>query len=100
MVWSLTGAFKTLAWAVVSTGLVLIVCGVFFADGAVAYCTQHDAFTDDSTEELRKHFGSLWLSMLSLLMAMSGGEDWGQVKTALSPLSWEYTLFFLAFIFF
>lgn len=98
MVFSLTGALKPLFWAVVLMAIILLIFGVFFTDGVVAYCMQHSAFQDESTSELRRHFGTLGRSILSLFISLSGGEDWGVVLHLLEPLPRYYALVFLLFI--
>lgn len=98
MVFSLTGAVRALMWSAVLLAGILLVFGVFFTDGAVVYCVRHSAFGDVHTEELRRYFGTLSLSMLSLFMSMSGGEDWINVMSALAPLSAEYIVAFLVFV--
>merc|ERR1719329_1367237 len=98
MVFSLTGAVRALMWSAVLLGGILLVFGVFFTDGAMVYCVRHRAFEDARTEELRRYFGTLSLSMLSLFMSMSGGEDWVNIMNALAPLSAEYVVAFLAFV--
>lgn len=57
MVFSLTGSLKSLAWAVVLILIILAVCGIFFTDGVIAYCVQHDAMQANSTKEMRQYFG-------------------------------------------
>jgi len=98
MVFSLTGTLKSLLWAVVLMFIILLVFGVFFTDGAVTYLIQNPALTTNSTEGLRTHFGSLSSATVSLYMAMSGGEDWGNILNVLKPLPIEYHGAFLAFI--
>lgn len=95
MVFSLTGAVRALMWSVVLLGGVLLVFGIFFTDGTVVYCVSNDAFADDA---LGRYFGTLARSMLTLFMAMSGGDDWINILDALQPLSSEYTAVFLVFI--
>lgn len=98
MVFSLTGAMKPLFWAVVLMAIILLIFGVFFTDGVVAYCVQNAAFQDESTRELRSHFGTLGRSMLSLFISLSGGEDWAVVMEVLEPLPGYYSFVFLVFI--
>jgi len=98
MVYSLTSSLKSFAWAVVLMFFVLLVCGVFFTDGVVAYCVQHDAMHSASTVGMRKYFGTLSAATTSMFMAMSGGEDWANIMAVLEPLPLEYTLLFLSFI--
>jgi len=45
-----------------------------------------------------KYFGTLSAATVTLYMSMSGGEDWGNILSALEPLPWEYRLLFLVFI--
>lgn len=98
MVFSLTGSLKSLAWSVVLILIILLVFGVFFTDGVVTYCVQHSAFGLAHTEDMRRFFGTVTQSSVSLFMAMSGGEDWGNMLSALTPLPWEYSLLFLGFV--
>jgi len=97
MVLCLVGALKSLCWSMVLLFIVLTVFGVFFTDGAVAYI-QHEPMGSNSSTELRKYFGTLSKSVLSLYKSMAGGEDWAVVLDALAPLPYEYSLFFLFFI--
>lgn len=103
MITSLGYAFKPLAWSVVLVFLILLIFGVFFTDGAVAYCVEHACAEDlsmntEETQLLKKYFGSLLTSTLSLYMAMTGGEDWATVFHALDVLPWEYRQLFVVFV--
>lgn len=97
MVYSLASAMKSLAWSVVLMVIVLLIFGVFFADGTVAYCMQH-SMTSASTNPMRHYFGTLSGACVSLFMTMSGGVDWADIWEALSPLPPEYQFAFLAFV--
>lgn len=98
MVFSLTGTLKSLMWAIVLMVIVLLVFGVFFTDGAITYLVEHPSLAASTTADLRAHFGSLSSAIVSLYMAMSGGEDWGGIWHVLEPLPHEYQGAFLAFI--
>lgn len=51
--------------------------------------------------ELKEHFGSLWGSWMSLLQAMSGGIDWGDLAKPLIRVGFLYALApFLVYMFF
>merc|ERR1712048_700306 len=67
-------------------------------DGAIAYCVRHDAMQAESTRKMREYFGTVAAAIVSLYMAMSGGEDWGNIISTLKPLPIEYTLLFLTFV--
>lgn len=98
MVFSLTSSLRSLAWSMVLMLIILLVFGVFFTDGTIAYCMRYDVITAESSASLRKYFGTVPASTLSLFMAMSGGEDWATILAALEPLPTEYTFLFLGFI--
>jgi len=98
MVYSLTGTAKSLGWSLVLLLIILLVFGVFFTDGAITYCVLSENMASQSTAELRRYFGSMPDAVVSLYMAMSGGEDWGNIMVSLDPLPPEYRFFFLVFI--
>jgi Ca2+-binding EF-hand superfamily protein len=100
MVYSLAGAMKSLAWAIVLIIIFLLIFGVFFTDGVTGHV--HVARADGKLAvgeaDLVSYFGSLQGSTTSLYMAMSGGMDWGDAYSVLNPLSFEYKLMFLGFV--
>jgi len=98
MVFSLTGTLKSLTWAIVLMVIILLVFGVFFTDGVVTHLVQNPSLSTNTTEDLRLHFGTLSQATVSLYMAMSGGEDWGNLFRVLQPLPREYQGAFLVFI--
>jgi len=103
MVCSLTGAMRTLVWSIVLMVTAIAVFGVFFTDGAVAYRLRHESGpkTEDYLEQevaLRHFFSTLSVATVSLYQAMSGGVDWGDIWTALSPMPSEYRAAFIFFI--
>jgi len=98
MVNSLTSAIKPLCWSVVLMSVVLLVFGVFLADGVIAFTVQHGAEASQASKDLMVYFDTLSSAVLTLYMAMSGGLDWIDVWRALRPLPWEYGFAFLAFI--
>merc|ERR1719487_1450194 len=76
MVFSLTSAMKSLLWAVVLMLVILLMFGVFFTDGAVAYNALQPEKQEPPAPQLMRYFGTLSGSTVSLYMAMSGGADW------------------------
>jgi hypothetical protein len=97
MVISLCCSLKPLAWSVVLMLIVLLVFGVFFTDGTVAYCIEHPLINEE-TQVLKNNFGTLSASTLSLYMAMTGGEDWANILHSLDPLPSEYRRLFIVFV--
>lgn len=98
MVMSLGSSLKPLLWSVVLMLIIMLIFGVFFTDGAVAYCVEHDAMDKEETRLLRQYFGTLWTSTLSLYMSITGGEDWAIIFNALDLLPMEYRQLFLVFV--
>lgn len=102
MVYSLAGAMKSLAWAIVLMLIILLIFGVFFTDGVTSFALTAKkeplrALPADA-EEMARYFGSIPHTTVSLYMAMSGGVDWGEIYETLSPLPFEYKFTFLIFI--
>jgi hypothetical protein len=100
MVYSLAGAMKSLAWAIVLILIFLVFFGVFFTDGVTGHVQlARDLGNDaDGQADLVSYFGSLQSSTTSLYMAMSGGMDWGDAYAVLIPLSFEYRCMFIGFV--
>jgi len=71
---------------------------ITFVGAVVSNLDNSELWSDDNTEGLREHFGSLGSSFLTLYMAMAGGRSWGEFYHFLSPIPAQYKLFFLAFL--
>eukprot|EP00927_Polykrikos_kofoidii_P060585 TRINITY_DN55527_c0_g1_i1.p1 TRINITY_DN55527_c0_g1~~TRINITY_DN55527_c0_g1_i1.p1 ORF type:complete len:722 (+),score=112.31 TRINITY_DN55527_c0_g1_i1:109-2274(+) len=98
MVFSLTASLRSLLWAVVMIFFIVLVFGIVLTDGVVTYCITNNAAHLESTVAMRKYFGGVGRSVISLFMAMTGGEDWGPIFESLAPLPQEYNVLFLGFI--
>eukprot|EP00927_Polykrikos_kofoidii_P073644 TRINITY_DN69665_c0_g1_i1.p1 TRINITY_DN69665_c0_g1~~TRINITY_DN69665_c0_g1_i1.p1 ORF type:complete len:736 (+),score=125.72 TRINITY_DN69665_c0_g1_i1:101-2209(+) len=98
MVFSLTASLRSLAWAVVMIFFTVLVFGIIFTDGIISYCIANDAMNSESTAAMRKYFGSVDKSTISLFMAMAGGEEWAVMLESIEPLPMEYTFLFFIFI--
>jgi len=77
--------------------VILIMFGVIFTEATLTYCISQNALLEESTLQLRREFGTLFGSILTLSQAMSGGKDWGDIYDALSPLPSLYKALFLFF---
>lgn len=64
----------------------------YLADGSTDY---HDHM---SNAMLTERFGSIGDSILSLYLAITGGQDWGEVYKVISPIGPMYSYVFLGFI--
>lgn len=98
MVFSLTSSMRALAWSAVLITIMLMAFSVFFTDGVVAYCRENNLDHAESTADMRHYFGRVSTSAISLFMAMTGGEDWGNLLHSLEALPAEYSALFLSFI--
>merc|ERR1712232_342893 len=98
MVHSLAAALKSFLWSI---SLVFVLCIIFagiFTEGTLAFCVRNGLMNDDSTAELRQHFGSVFRSVLTLYQAMSGGIDWSEAYTLACRLGFWFQAVFLLFI--
>jgi len=101
MVYSIFGSMKSLLWVILVLSLTFYMFGIALTSGTTTYLETPEQWLDkdnEDVEDVRKYFGSLGSSMLSLFMAMSGGNDWGQYYEALGRLPWQYRALFLCFI--
>lgn len=100
---ALLGASSAFLWSS------LLVVGITFLFGVILLQACHHFLTDKNThpsrqeeELLRKYWGSILKSMLSLFVASTSGEDWNTLARPLLPIGWwayavfaTYILFFL-----
>lgn len=99
MVYSIMGSCKSLLWVLLVIGLMLYMFGIGFTWAAVNYLRTLDpSEKPEGVQELEKSFGTLDLSLASLFMAMSGGNDWAVYYEALKPLGYAFRWAFLLYI--
>lgn len=98
MVSSILGSMKLMFWAVVVLGMFLFMVGMSFASSVVTYLDTAEKWKDPENEDMILLFGTLDRSILSLYMAMSGGDDWGNFYSALVALPFHNRVLFVAFI--
>lgn len=107
MLFSLTGAVKSLIWAVLLICFVILIFSVFLTDSTVGLIIEDGAgeasanahqSAEVSVPALESHFGTIPKAALSLYSSMSGGEEWINVWNALGLLPPEYKFAFLVFI--
>jgi len=98
MVYSLSGAMKSLGWAIVLIIIILSIFGVFFTDGVLGHRSHVHDQDPALAAEIQRYFGTLSGTTVSLYMSMSGGIDWGDLYEMLLPLPVEYRLAFIMFI--
>lgn len=72
---------------------VFMVFGIFFTAGVTAHMT-----SNGKDESLILYYGSLFKTMATLYMAITGGIDWENAATPLSKLSSLYSVVFYVYI--
>ena len=97
MVASIVSSARNLLWVIMILCVLLYVFGISFTS-AVALELEMSPVDAPGTEELKRYFGSLSSSILTLYSSMSGGEDWTVYYHALSRLAWPYQTLFLFFV--
>lgn len=94
MIHSLTGAVKGFLWSGLMIFTILLIFGTVLSEGALASLVQGEG----DEVPLQERFGSLFLAVLTLFQAMSGGVDWHEVWQILDVLGWGYRGVFLLYI--
>jgi hypothetical protein len=98
----------TLFWSFMALLLLLYVFALILLTGVSAALEEgrddrggrYEVVTDTQTRGMNKYFGSLGGGMLSLFMAVTGGDDWAPIYSAVKDTGRGYALVFLGFIFF
>mmetsp|Transcript_1038 Transcript_1038/g.1646 ORF Transcript_1038/g.1646 Transcript_1038/m.1646 type:complete len:567 (+) Transcript_1038:27-1727(+) len=97
---SILACLPSLAWAFTFTAVWMFMFSVFILQGAYEYL---DSLTDAAEREivqrnLEKYYSSLDNAMLTLLGAITGGEDWFSLREPLVELGGLYTGAFMIYV--
>jgi len=87
LVISIVGSLRSLIWVSIFLFGLLYLVGVVLTELTLESLVQADLYPSraaDSVPELRKHFGSIGNSLLSLFQCITGGINWGLLSTPLS----------------
>lgn len=103
MIFSIMSSLKSVMWVVLVLSMLFFCFGIALTSGTMDFLLEHttqghNAWQDPVHADLVNSFGTLDQSFLSLLMAMSGGNDWSLYYQALKPLQFSYRVLFLLFI--
>jgi hypothetical protein len=98
MVYSILGSIKSLFWVVAVLGLIFYIFGIIFTQAVTDYLDTSLSRLAVENESMIEYFGNVGRTVLSLFMAMSGGNDWVVFYDALDALGAFYRLMFLLFI--
>jgi hypothetical protein len=100
MIFAILGSLKNLVWVIAVLLMTFYLFAVLFTTAVCDHLDTSDKWQSESNEELVELFGTLDTSVLSLFMAMSGGDDWSAFYTVLVDLPAQYRFAFLLFIIF
>lgn len=98
MIFSIIRSMKSLLWILTVLGTIFFVFGVCFTAATIAHLKTTEDWQAKENDSLRYCFGTLDRTLLTLLMAMSGGDDWNVYYEAVEPLGMHYRLLFLFFV--
>merc|ERR1712156_49479 len=94
------GSMVPLGWMAVLLFAFITVLSLIFIQGATQYLIDTPDLPDESKELMYQHFGSVPVTMVTLLQAVTGGEDWGRIYVLLKPVGFFYSQIFLFFVVF
>jgi len=82
MVGSILSCMKSFLWTLCLVLMVIYLAGVYFTQVVLDYRLGLPG-EDPPPDAISEHFSNLWVTMLSLYQAMSGGIDWGDLSRPL-----------------
>jgi len=91
-------SMKSLMWALLMLSIILYVFAILFTQFAMDYVKSNP--TSMAVPELHRQFGSMPVTLYSLLQAMLGGVSWGVASDALLHIHWTTACLFFFYIFF
>jgi len=98
MIYSIMNCLLALFWLTVLICLVIFVFATCFMQATANYI---DISADGKcVQDLTDKYGTLWDSMLTLFMSITGGLDWHEASRPIFCTSTVYGIFFLLYIFF
>eukprot|EP00401_Gymnodinium_catenatum_P036086 CAMPEP_0117507918 /NCGR_PEP_ID=MMETSP0784-20121206/26673_1 /TAXON_ID=39447 /ORGANISM="" /LENGTH=728 /DNA_ID=CAMNT_0005303441 /DNA_START=36 /DNA_END=2222 /DNA_ORIENTATION=+ len=99
MVCSIVQSLTSFAWALALLGIILYLFAISISHGvARAYYLNRDSPL--VLEDLRRWYGSIGDTMYTLLLAISGGQDWGALVEPISKESAVYQATFAFYVVF
>jgi hypothetical protein len=91
----------SLFWSCVMLGFALYIFALIFVQGIVGFLSLEGGNVDkDSLEDALKYFGSVSTTIVSLYMAVTGGDDWAVYYDVIERCGMFYSATFLFFTFF
>eukprot|EP00929_Paragymnodinium_shiwhaense_P063056 TRINITY_DN31529_c0_g1_i1.p1 TRINITY_DN31529_c0_g1~~TRINITY_DN31529_c0_g1_i1.p1 ORF type:complete len:729 (-),score=102.76 TRINITY_DN31529_c0_g1_i1:58-2244(-) len=100
LVQSIFATLKSLVWAMFLLCMIMYLWGVIFTQAVTDYLVQGRAETEEDEAILQTHFGTIFQTVLTLFMTLTGGMDWGDVIPSLLNVSIVYVCMYLAYVVF
>lgn len=106
MVCSIIQSLGSLAWAFALIFVIMYLFAICFVDATAGYLQSSgkDLIGNEASiqyrGELEKYFGSVFTTIFSLLMSISGGIDWNELVEPLAHISVMYQLLFAFYVLF
>eukprot|EP00746_Dinoflagellata_sp_MGD_P145811 gnl/MRDRNA2_/MRDRNA2_78375_c0_seq1.p1 gnl/MRDRNA2_/MRDRNA2_78375_c0~~gnl/MRDRNA2_/MRDRNA2_78375_c0_seq1.p1 ORF type:complete len:649 (-),score=122.99 gnl/MRDRNA2_/MRDRNA2_78375_c0_seq1:262-2019(-) len=100
MVNSTLSCVKSLCWAIVLLLIVAYTFGVYFTQLAAEKIQQNGNSPEGhaQSEGLRTYYGGMYITLISMFKAISGGADWGDIAEPLEQISTGYYLLFCCYV--
>jgi len=101
MLSSIVGSLRILFWSIMMLGLIMYIFGICFLQAVTAHLAETSQAELDKTsieEDILTNWGSVEISMRTLLMAITGGNDWKDLAAPLWQVGPHYYAFFLLYI--
>eukprot|EP00747_Dinoflagellata_sp_TGD_P056204 gnl/TRDRNA2_/TRDRNA2_149966_c2_seq1.p1 gnl/TRDRNA2_/TRDRNA2_149966_c2~~gnl/TRDRNA2_/TRDRNA2_149966_c2_seq1.p1 ORF type:complete len:738 (-),score=138.72 gnl/TRDRNA2_/TRDRNA2_149966_c2_seq1:25-2238(-) len=99
----LIGSLRTLFWTCAMFSIIVYVFGIVFlqaASGVLVEDHTENKLTEDQRSELYELWGSAVKSMITLYMAVTGGNDWGALAEPLKLAGYIYYFLFMMYVLF
>mmetsp|Transcript_2433 Transcript_2433/g.5216 ORF Transcript_2433/g.5216 Transcript_2433/m.5216 type:complete len:732 (-) Transcript_2433:191-2386(-) len=104
MLCSIAASLAALTWSFGLLFIIIYIFSIFFMHGVMGEVDNHKLQSDPESVEWMDYIGvyyaSLYDTMVALLMAISGGADWGDVAKPLTKASKLYHIAFMGYIVF
>merc|ERR1712032_1005353 len=103
MTFSILACMASLMWALLLLFLIMFMFAIFFMQGAVGHLEASladDAGYFPDIGSLRQWYPSLYGTMFSLLLAITGGVNWIEVVRPMNSIHWFYQVAFSFYILF
>jgi len=99
MMFSILACMTSLMWALMLLFLIMFLFSILFLQGAIGFLEEKGNF-DAHHADFERWYPSLYSTMFSLVLVITGGTDWLEVVRPLREIHWAYELLFTFYILF